>query len=324
MLESIQKFLVETLKFCPRQMMGMETIGVRFKQLFKSGSIVKFVAGIVAIVQLFFAVIFDVAYDPSGPELDLTGYELVFEDEFEGDTLDTTVWKYCNSGVRRGGYRAPSSVSLRDGNVVITGQYRDGEYGEGWYGGDLALLKWYNYGYYEIRCKCSAGGGLWSAFWLMGRNPYNAEYSKGGTFSAEIDIFEALRWGHKDWGNAVTQTIHCAGVEGWYEGLYIDRDNDTSSDLGNFDTRELGLYNGNDIYNEYNTYGLLWTEDEYIFYINGVETCRTSFGNGTASDTHEVRVSLEVCDADQLAALDKDTYYGEFVVDYVRIYQLAE
>ncbi|MBQ8575703.1 MAG: glycoside hydrolase family 16 protein [Clostridia bacterium] len=313
MLELVQKFLVEILKLCPRQMMGMETIGVRLAQIFDADSIRRFIAGILAVFQLFFAVIFDVGYEPSGQELDLTGYELVFEDEFNGDSLDTTAWKYCNSGPRRGGFRAPSSVKIADGTCTITGEYRDGEYGEGWYGGDLALLKWYNKGYFEIRCKVSAGGGLWSAFWLMAAHPYEAEYSKGGIGGAEIDIMEAAGWGRDGWENAVVQTIHCAGVEGWYEGLYIDRED--------FDSRELGYYNGNDIYNEYNTYGLEWTEDEYIFYINGVETCRTSFGNGTSQVAEEVRVSLEVPDAEALSQLDKETYHSEFVVDYVRIYQ---
>ena len=64
-----------------------------------------------------------------------------------------------------------------------------------------------------------------------------------------------------------------------------------------------------------------WTEDEYIFYINGVETARTSFGNGTSQVEEEVRVSLEVPDAEFLEPLDKETYHSEFVVDYVRIYQ---
>ena len=32
------------------------------------------------------------------------------------------------------------------------------------------------------------------------------------------------------------------------------------------------------MYTEFNTYGLLWTENEYVFYINGYESWRTSFG----------------------------------------------
>lgn len=315
MLELVQKFLVEVLKFCPRQMMGMETIGVRLAQIFDADSIRRFFAGIFAVFQLFSAVIFDVGYEPSGQELDLTGYELVFEDEFEGTELETTAWKYCYTGECRKAYRTPSQVTVEDGTVTLTAEYlENGQFGSGWYFGDIGLKERYKQGYFEIRCKVSAGGTFWSAFWLMADNPYDAAISKGGIGGAEIDIMEALNWGHKDWGNAVTQTIHCAGVEGMYEGLYIDRED--------FDSRELGKYNGNDIYNEYNTYGLEWTEDEYIFYINGVETCRTSFGNGTSQVAEDVR--LTICppmNPSELDSLDKETYKSDFVIDYIKIYQ---
>ena len=78
---------------------------------------------------------------------------------------------------------------------------------------------------------------------------------------------------------------------------------------------------GNNPYEEYNTYGLEWTEDEYIFYVNGVETVRSTFGNGVSQVEEDVIVSLEIPDPDELAGLDKETYKTEFVVDYVKIYQ---
>lgn len=302
-----EKFLTETLKLAPRQMWGVEQQKIHLKKLFTAKNIKVAIASLLAIIELCGLTIFDLPTTPRGEELDLTGYSIVFEDEFEGNALNTDVWKYCNTGVRRGGYRTPSQVEVKDGNCVITAEYlKDGQFGEGWYAGDLALKKWYKQGYYEIRCKVSAGGGFWSAFWIMAAHPYEAEYSKGGIGGAEIDIFEAPYFGKTLSHNGVTQTIHCAGVDGATQG---------------YQSRMLGAFYGNDIYNEYNTYGMKWTEDEYIFYINGVETARTSFGNGTSQVEEEVRVSLEVPDAEFLEPLDKETYHSEFVVDYVRIYQ---
>ena len=75
---------------------------------------------------------------------------------------------------------------------------------------------------------------------------------------------------------------------------------------------------GNDIFHEYNTYGLEWTDDEYIFYINGVETGRTSFGNGVSTDREELIVSLEIPEAE--ITLDKSEK-TEFIVDYVKVWQ---
>ena len=303
----LEKFLTETLKLAPRQMWGVEQQKIYIKKLFSAKDIKAAFAIILVIIELCGLTILDYPTTPRGEELDLTGYSLVFEDEFNGNTLNTDVWKYCNTGVRRGGYRTPSQVAVKDGNLVITAEYlNDGQFGAGWYSGDLAMREWYKQGYYEIRCKCNAGEAFWSAFWIMAAHPYEAEYSQGGIGGAEIDIFEAPYYGKNIMHDSVTQTIHCAGVDGVKEG---------------YQSRMLGAFYGNDIYNEYNTYGLKWTENEYIFYINGVETARTSFGNGTSQVAEEVRVSLEVPDAEKLAPLDKETYHSEFVVDYVRIYQ---
>ena len=303
----IQTFLTEVLKLAPRQMWGIEQQIYYLTQIFTSFSPKKIIASFLAIIELFGLTIFDLPTTPRGQELDLSGYTLVFEDEFNGTELDTEAWKYCNSGVRRGGYRAPSQVEVKDGNCVITAEYlEDGEFGAGWYAGDLALRKWYKQGYYEIRCKCNDGGAFWSAFWIMAGHPYEAAYSQGGIGGAELDIFEANCWDAPMSRNSVSQTIHCAGVDGVQDG---------------FQSMLLGFFKGNNIYDEYNTYGLEWTEDEYIFYVNGVETCRSTFGNGTSQVEEEVRVSLEVPDAEKLAGLDKDTYHSEFVIDYVRIYQ---
>ena len=83
----------------------------------------------------------------------------------------------------------------------------------------------------------------------------------------------------------------------------------------------LGCFNGNNIYDEYNTYGLKWTEEEYIFYINGVETTRSTFGDGVSQVEEQVRVSLCIPTAEKLEKLDKETYNNSFIVDYVKIYQ---
>ncbi len=304
----MEKFLTEKLKFAYRQVWGFNQLGTYFKQLF-SFSPKKVIAAIVAIIEIFGLIIFDTGTTPRGPELDLSGYELVFEDEFNGTALNTDVWEYRGSGPRRGGSNAESQVRVEDGNMIMTGDYQtDGTYGEGWYTGMIKLKQRYCKGYFEIRCKVNEGDGFWSAFWIQADSPYTASVSKGGVGGAEIDIFESIGTPTFLSRNSVTQTIHCAGVDGVQEG---------------FQSRILGEFKGNDVYDEYNTYGLKWTDDEYIFYINGVETARSSFGNGVSEVMEDVIVSLEIPDEDKLAALDKDSYHTEFVVDYVRIYQTA-
>ena len=302
-----ETFLSEVLKLAPRQLWAVEQIPVYFSEIFTSFSPKKIVASFLAVLELFSLVIFDTPTTPRGQELDLTGYTIVFEDEFNGDTLNTDVWDYRGSGSRRGGYNAESQVVVKDGKMTITGEYlTDGTYGEGWYTGMVKLKERYCKGYFEISCIVNEDPGFWSAFWIQADSPYTASVSKGGVGGAEIDIMESLDTSDNKDYNAVIQTIHCAGVDGVQEGFQSER---------------LGAFYGDDIYNKYNTYGLEWNEDEYIFYINGVETRRSSFGNGVSEVMEDVIVSLEIPDTDKLAGLDKETYKTEFIVDYVRIYQ---
>ena len=59
-------------------------------------------------------------------------------------------------------------------------------------------------------------------------------------------------------------------------------DDPLTAKIENIDSRNLGKFKGKNIHEEYNTYGLEWTDSEYIFYVNGVETRRTSFSKGVS------------------------------------------
>ena len=244
---------------------------------------------------------------PKGPAVDLAGYKLVFEDEFEGDSLNCDVWHDRALGARRNGFNSSKQAQVRDGNLILTAQYReDGEYGEGWYSGMVSLKQWYNKGYFEIRCKCNDGGGFWSAFWLQAQNPYDHEKSAGGPGGCEIDIFEAMsaNASTKAKRDSVSVNLHCNGGD---------------DDVENIDSKNVGHFRGNNIYTEYNTYACKWTEDEYIFYINGKECARSSFSEGVSQEPEEVIVSLEIPEE---IAHEKD-YTTQFIVDYVKIYQVS-
>ncbi len=269
----------------------------------------QFVASIMVFIELISMTIFGTPTTPRGNELNLTGYELVFCDEFEDSELDTEAWFTRGNGPRRAGFNADSQVMVRDGNLYLTGEYlENGEYGKGWYAGAIALNEKYKEGYFEIKCICSPGEGFWSAFWLQADAPYTPEISQGGIGGAEIDIFEAADYNNPINRNSVLHTIHCSGMKG-----------DTSGELN---TKRLGKFYGNNLYNEYNTYGLKWTESEYIFYINGVETARSSWADGVSTVPETLIVSLEVPNELEDKVFDDTSYKTEFVVDYVKIYQV--
>ena len=103
----------------------------------------------------------DIPCYPMGEKLDTDKFVQTFEDEFEGDALDTDAWFFRLEGLPPGGFNTSGQVRVADGALTITAQYReDGEHGPGWYSGMLALCQKYCRGYFEIRCKCAPGGGF--------------------------------------------------------------------------------------------------------------------------------------------------------------------
>ena len=250
--------------------------------------------------------------------IDLSNYELTFSDEFDGDALDSAKWRAHNGfGVRKGGYWSGGQASVEDGNLVIRTQYKaDGEFGPGWYTCGLSTKDRFEqtYGYFECRCILPKGEGLWSAFWM--NNKSATQESDDATQGAELDIMESPFWhlgGTKSW--KITQNIHYSGY-------------DLKTKYHNVDICQLD----NDPYENYNTYGLLWTPDEYIFYVNGKEIARSDYG-GVSTQPEFLIVSCEVDGGSATPTFgwsgniennDKATFCAEFKVDYVRAYRLAE
>ena len=147
---------------------------------------------------------------PKGKTIDLESFELVWSDEFEGDTLDKSKWTYIWwETERKGGYWQEDMVEVKDGNLVITADYCDQakenyhydkwkdqinfkEYKPGWYTGAISSVNIYEqkYGYFEVRCKIPAAYGLWSAFWMM--NDKVEDVDGSGQDGTEVDIFESF------------------------------------------------------------------------------------------------------------------------------------
>ncbi len=268
---------------------------------------------------------------PNGQEVDLDRFELVWEDEFVGTELDMTKWNHNWWEVeRKGGYWHEDMVDVKDGNLIITTAYFEEPlenyyedyfasqpnahvYKEGWYNACITTKSKFEqcYGYFECRAILPASTGMWSAFWMM--NTHVQEVDGSGQDGTEVDIFESMYYKDNWWGagGAVISGIH---YDGYGEGQQ---------------SASIGKWFANNPYEEYNTYGLEWNKDEYIFYINGVETGRLSKG-GVSQNPEYLILSCEVAGENGVAYADRhgvgkmnmkpgDT--AEFIVDYVRVYQ---
>ena len=279
------------------------------------------------------------------------GYTLVFEDDFDGDGIDYEKWKTgLGYNPRRAGYYEDSEDTLfvSDGCLTIRTLYKDGQYGEGWYTSwiesstgltDDGTVKSPDYkgfsstyGYFEIRCKVPPAIGIWSAFWLMpdGAAGMSADDVQGtGADGVEIDIMESPWYYSLTDKEANMHVLHGDGYE-------------------NTKSEKSPLYRVPDMYTQFHTYGVMWTEEEYVFYIDGAETWRTkhtvdgkTFGVSQVdqymilsvevagyADENGVPVEGKNQDGSNFwcgnpARNDKSKHY-DFVVDYVRVYRAAD
>ncbi len=238
------------------------------------------------------------------------GWKLVWQDEFDGESLDDAAWNieehapgWVNNEDQRyvKGHDQPgSNIWVTDGTLIIEARKESN--------GDITSgrlnskkKKDWLYGKFEARAILLGGNGTWPAIWtLSSTNPYG-----GWPKSGEIDIVEFLG---KD-PNEVHFTIHC--------DTYVHSKSNAKSS-----TRVIGTIN-----TEYHTYGLEWGPDEIRGYVDGEQYF--TFENENSgwqswpydSPFHWI---LNVAMGGWGGTIDDSTLPARMIVDYVRVWQQAE
>ncbi|MBD5485535.1 MAG: family 16 glycosylhydrolase, partial [Lachnospiraceae bacterium] len=153
-----------------------------------------------------FAPVYQVVYDTNTTD----NWNLIWNDEFSGTSLDTTKWDYQTGngsayveagwGNKEKQIYTKTNTTVGDGKLTITAKKEaDGSYtsarlrtvkeeiGENGKAAVGEALQIGAYGKVEAKIKMPTGDGVWPAFWML---PHDSEY---GTWAAsgEIDIMEA-------------------------------------------------------------------------------------------------------------------------------------
>lgn len=269
-------------------------------------------------------------------QIDMSKFVEVWRDDFNGTELDTTKWgSSWWVTERKGGYWHEDMVRVENGNLIISAQYFDeplenryydewhdeidfDEYKAGWYTADVTTQGKYEqtYGYFEVRCILPAATGLWSAFWMMNGQVVNVDGS--GRDGTEVDVFESMYYKDNWWGN-----------DGVISGIVYDG---YGPEMQNASIGKVFIENNP--YEEYNTYGVEWNENEYIFYVNGYETGRLDAG-GVSQNPEYLLLSVEFAGENGVQNSDRhgtgeisktpaENWPAEFKVDYVRCYQYID
>ncbi|MFM7182569.1 MAG: family 16 glycosylhydrolase [Verrucomicrobiales bacterium] len=220
-------------------------------------------------------------------------YKLVWQDEFNGTTLDPKKWRVRGEGVNRKlGVVSGKTISLDGkGNCVIS--VLKGPDGKNLIG-QIATQGLFDptYGYFECRAKMNRSIGPHVAFWLQ--SPTLGKTGDPAVDGSEVDIFEFHR-------RAPDTVHHCVHWDGYGEKHKMHGNQAIRPNIGE----------------GFHTFGLLWTPKEYVFYVNGKETWRT--------DKAVSRRSLFIILSTELSGWGGDIAKGKLpdqvVFDYVRVYQ---
>jgi beta-glucanase (GH16 family) len=112
------------------------------------------------------------------------------------------------------------------------------------------------YGYFEMRAQLPQGVGMWPAFWMLTNNS-----NQTGGWPPELDAMEAF---------GAPSTTGSYGVGGGSnQAHWAVHSQNASQQAGNWAT-----VNGN-IYNQYHTYGVLWSPSTLTFYYDGQQVAQT-------------------------------------------------
>lgn len=233
-------------------------------------------------------------------------YELVWSDEFNGNSLDTNTWNYeigtgsWGWGNNEQQYYTDRNIKVSNGTMKITAK-REGYGGMKYTSSRITTKnkKNFKYGKIEARIKMPKFKGVWPAFWMLGANQDSVGWPKCG----EIDIMEAIND-----ENLVYGTLH------WFN----DPGNN-NADSGS----SVAVANRT----EYHVYGVEWTADKLRWYVDGKVYRTMDVSNDSFSEVRkEYFVIFNMAIGGQWPGYDIDetAFPATMEVDWVRAYKKVE
>lgn len=240
----------------------------------------------------FFSLYSSIKSDP--PE----GYDLVWSDKFESDSLDLSKWIYNTGAEPNWGNNElqyytnrKENIYLANGMLHIKAKYESYE-GSQYTSARITTRKKFDfkYGFIEARIALPRGMGIWPAFWMLAANDK----------ADEIDIIEAVNT-----ENIVYSTCH------WYpNGEY---------------THESGWTKTFDI-TQFHIYTVLWNEEKIQFAVDGNEHFTLNIKN-SAKQTNSFHgnfyflLNVAVGGNWPGFVIDNSQFPTEMLVDYIKVYQ---
>ena len=271
--------------------------------------------------------IITIKYSLTGQSYDLLleyeeDWPMIFEDEFEGDVMDTTKWDHRPEWLRNKGYvnYFSKQMTFLDGEGHLVSRAAPGkkviwDYSEkkqkeidACLSGAVSTKDLFTstYGYYEASVKLHHQTGMWGAFWLICGDMDKSDVVGDGSSEngCEIDVFESIYP-----MGGVAQNLHWDG----FTGL-------TGSAPSNGYVTYIDTFD-----NEFHKFAISWTPNEYVFLIDGIVTRRINAktAGGICNQPGYMLITTE-CGTWGGKWVLNEGEYSDMLVDYVRVYTLPD
>ena len=250
-------------------------------------------------------------------------WSLVWQDEFNGPKIDTTVWSFEQGFIRNQElqyYTRDRSKNARiENGVLIIEAHKEifansvfDPKGSNWKtrreradytSASLTTRgnKEWQYGRIEVRAQLPTGTGTWPAIWMLGQNRTEVGWPECG----EIDIMENVGFDP----DVIHGTVHTQAynhIKGTQRGGEIKPETP---------------------YDRFYEYAIEWTPDKIDFFVG--DTCYFTFINEQKTDAEwpfdqpfHLKLNLAIGGGwGGKQGIDETIFPQQFLIDYVRVYQ---
>lgn len=260
----------------------------------------------------------------------------VWQDEFDGNSLNEDNWIYSGHKVHRNSEQQyyvddskSGNVYVANGELIIKGdKLEKSQYGYDYVSGSIETkgIKHFRYGYFEIKAKLPDGQGFWPAFWMMGQPSYlpSMQGNSWWPLCGEIDIMESI--GAKENNNTLHGDLHWVNnleeYFNWRKNGFHDSDTYRASNF--IDTKPYVLDEGT-FGSDYHVFGFAWSEKEMVWYIDGksfmaIDVSGEEF-EGFRKNGWYILLNLALGGSWCGDFDETTTFPAEFKIDYIRVYQ---
>ena len=241
-------------------------------------------------------------------------WKLVWEDNFDGDTLNLDNWN--RQVVKAGRFNdewqrytdSEENSFVEDGNLIIKAMHMSDRHGMNEYTSarlNTAQKQSWKYGKISARIKLPYGAGMWPAFWMLGANIDENGGDTPWPKSGEIDILKL--YGSKDNAN-IEANFHYADENGNHAMLgqqHFKLDSGTFAD-------------------DFHIFDLEWDAQKISWSVDGIPYAEADIQDEIYSEFHEeFFLLLNIAVGGEWAGRpDETTIFPQYMyVDWVRVYQ---